>query len=157
VSICQGDVRNTPVELQEIHYPFLIECLKLREDSGGAGEFRGGLGLEMRYRSLGRSTINVNLERTFEPPWGMEGGKPGQGNLALIHSADGTERYVKKETNIGIGTGDTVSFWTAGGGGYGAAARRDPASIRQDLLEGYVSIESVQRDYGAAANEKERA
>ena len=157
VSICQGDVRNTPVELQEIHYPFLIECLKLREDSGGAGEFRGGLGLEMRYRALGKSTINVNLERTFEPPWGMEGGKPGQGNLALIQTAGGEQRYVKKETNIAVAAGDAVSFWTAGGGGYGDPARRDPQSIRKDLTEGYVTAESVARDYGVAVPVKEEA
>jgi N-methylhydantoinase B len=157
VSICQGDVRNTPVELQEIHYPFLIECLQLREDSGGPGEFRGGLGLEMRYRALGKSTINVNLERTFEPPWGMEGGKPGQGNLALIQSASGEQRYVKKETNIAVAAGDAVSFWTAGGGGYGDPVRRDPQSIQKDLAEGYVSAESVARDYGVAVNVKESA
>jgi N-methylhydantoinase B len=85
----------------------------------------------------------------------MEGGHPGQGNLALIHSASGEERYVKKETNIALGAGDTVSFWTAGGGGYGDPARRDRASIRQDLAEGYVSPQRVARDYGIDDHPKE--
>ena len=148
VSICQGDVRNTPVELQEIHYPFLIECLKLREDSGGQGQFRGGLGLETRYRTLGRTTININLERTREPPWGVEGGKSGQENRSLVRCADGSARYVKKETNIALGAGDTVSFWTAGGGGYGDPAKRDREKLQQDLHDGYVSQTSATRDYG---------
>lgn len=148
VSICQGDVRNTPVELQEIHYPFLIECLKLREDSGGQGRFRGGLGLETRYRSLGRSTININIERTREPPWGVEGGRAGQENRAMIRRADGSERHVKKETNIALAAGDTVSFWTAGGGGYGDPATRDRRQIEADLRAGYVTPQSAARDYG---------
>jgi len=148
VSICQGDVRNTPVELQEIHYPFLIECLKLREDSGGQGEFRGGLGLETRYRTLGKSTININLERTTEPPWGVEGGRSGLENRSMLRSAAGTERYVKKETNIPLSAGDTVSFWTAGGGGYGDPSRRDRGKLQQDLRDGYVSQDSAVRDYG---------
>lgn len=157
VSICQGDVRNTPVELQEIHYPFLIECLKLREDSGGAGEFRGGLGLEMRYKSLGKSTVNINIERTVEPPWGVEGGQAGRENQALIRRADGSERYSKKETNITIHAGDSVTFRTAGGGGYGDPAKRDRAQVARDLQDGYVSAEGAARDYGFNPQQEAKA
>jgi N-methylhydantoinase B len=119
VSICQGDVRNTPVELQEIHYPVLVECHQLRADSGGAGKHRGGLGVELRYRALQTSTVNVNMERTYQPPWGLDGGKPGATNKAIIKRTDGSERVVQKETNIPLSAGDTVTFLTAGGGGYG--------------------------------------
>ncbi len=52
MSVCQGDVRNTPIELQEIKYPFIIERQALRPDSGGAGRYRGGLGVELTYRVL---------------------------------------------------------------------------------------------------------
>ncbi len=98
VSICQGDVRNAPVELQEIQYPFLIERFALRQNSGGAGRHRGGLGVELTYRALGKTLTNVNCERTKDPPWGLNGGKPGAVNEAVLvapqgdRRADGTRR-----------------------------------------------------------------
>jgi N-methylhydantoinase B len=151
VSICQGDVRNTPVELQEIRYPFLVECHKLREDSGGAGRQRGGLGVVLRYRSLQKSTVNVNLERIIEPPWGVEGGHDGSSNAASIRRVDGTERSVTKESNIVLAAGDTVTFWTAGGGGYGDPLERLREAVEDDVNKGYVSAEGAVRDYGMTA------
>ena len=148
VSICQGDVRNTPVELQEIHYPFLVEYHRLREDSGGPGRFRGGLGIELQYRSMDKSTVNVMLERILEPPWGIEGGHDGRSNAALLRAASGNERPVTKESNIPLGSGDTVTFRTAGGGGYGAPSERSRELIEEDIRQGYISAEGAAKDYG---------
>jgi N-methylhydantoinase B len=149
VSICQGDVRNTPVELQEIHYPFLIEHHKLREDSGGPGQHRGGLGIELKYRSLEKSTVNVMLERILEPPWGIEGGQNGRSNAATLRTAaSGQERPVTKESNIPLGADDTVVFRTAGGGGYGDPRLRSAAQIEEDLRQGYITPEGAATDYG---------
>ena len=53
VSMCQGDVKNTPIELQELYYPLLYECHAFRTDSGGAGKFRGGNGVEVRAQAAG--------------------------------------------------------------------------------------------------------
>ncbi len=147
VSICQGDVRNTPVELQEIHYPFIVECHKLREDSGGPGRNRGGLGIELKYRSLEKSTVNVMLERIIEPPWGIEGGHDGRSNAALLHNDSG-DRSVTKESNIPLFSGDTIVFRTAGGGGYGDPRERPVAQIEDDLLKGYITQEAAAADYG---------
>jgi len=155
VSICQGDVRNTPVELQEIRYPFLVECHQLREDSGGAGRQRGGLGVVLRYRALQKSTVNVNLERIIEPPWGAEGGNPGASNAAMIRRNDGTERSVTKESNIALAANDTITFWTAGGGGYGEARERARERIEDDLQQGYVTAAGALRDYGVALGQEE--
>jgi N-methylhydantoinase B len=148
VSICQGDVRNTPVELQEIHYPVVIEHHRLREDSGGPGRHRGGLGVELKYRLEEPSTVNINLERIIEPPWGLEGGHSGRSNAAVITRADGTQRSVTKESNIALAPGDTVAFATAGGGGYGEPGQRSPQALQHDLREGYISPQAAQRDYG---------
>ena len=63
VSVCQGDVRNTRVELQEIKYPVLVDRHAFRRDSGGAGRYRGGLGLEVTYRMLQPCKANINGER----------------------------------------------------------------------------------------------
>jgi N-methylhydantoinase B/oxoprolinase/acetone carboxylase alpha subunit len=82
---------------------------KLREDSGGPGQHRGGLGIELKYRSLEKSTVNVMLERILEPPWGIEGGQNGRSNAATLrNAASGDERPVTKESNIPLGADDTV-------------------------------------------------
>ena len=148
VSICQGDVRNTPVELQEIHYPFLVEHHRLRADSGGPGEHRGGLGVEIKYRALEPSTVNVMLERILVPPWGTAGGGSGQSNAALLQTHDATDRAVTKESNIALAPGDAITFSTAGGGGYGPASARDRTAVKEDLQQGYISPQHAEQAYG---------
>ena len=148
VSICQGDVRNVPIEVQETNYPFIVERFSLRPDSGGAGEHRGGLGVEISYRCLQKTQANINLERLVEAPWGVAGGAEGKINRAVITRTDGSERSVTKETAIPLEPGDVVTFYTAGGGGYGEAAKRAPADIERDLHEGLVTPEGAVRDYG---------
>jgi N-methylhydantoinase B len=141
VSVCQGDVRNTPVELQEIKYPVLIETHALRDGSGGAGKYRGGLGVELTYRLLQGCRANINLDRTRDPPWGLHGGKPGAVNECYIQRADGSRTAVQKATEIAIAADDRVTFLTAGGGGYGDPRERDQAAIARDLEAGFVSSE----------------
>jgi len=129
VSICQGDVRSAPVELQEIQYPFLIERFALRQDSGGAGRHRGGLGVELTYRALAKARTNVNCERTKDPPWGLNGGKPGAVNEAVLLRRDGTEQKLLKATSVPMEPGDRLIFRTAGGGGWGDPRLRDGSAI----------------------------
>jgi N-methylhydantoinase B len=139
VSVCQGDVRNTPVELQEIKYPVLIDKQAFRTDSGGAGRYRGGLGLEVSYRMLQNCKANINCERTRDPPWGLHGGGPGAANSAIVRRADGSERVVLKATEIELATGDVVTFFTAGGGGFGNPHERAPEASARDISDGVVS------------------
>jgi N-methylhydantoinase B len=149
VSICQGDVRSAPVELQEIQYPFLIERFALRTDSGGAGRHRGGLGVELTYRALQKAVTNVNCERTKDPPWGLNGGRPGAVNEAVLTRRDGGEQKLLKATGVPMEPGDRLTFRTAGGGGWGDPSARDPLAIADDLAKGYISSEAARRDYGA--------
>ena len=148
VSICQGDVRSAPIELQEIQYPFLIERFALRTDSGGAGRHRGGLGVDLTYRALQPCVANVNCERTKDPPWGLNGGKPGAVNDATLVGADGAERKLKKATGVTMQAGDRLIFSTAGGGGWGDPRTRDRKAVAADVKAGYVSPEAARRDYG---------
>jgi N-methylhydantoinase B len=149
VSVCQGDVRNTPVELQEIKYPVLIDRHAFRSDSGGAGRFRGGLGLEVTYRLLQPCKANINCERTLDPPWGLFGGKSAATNAAIIRRAtDGSEEVVYKATEIEIRAGDTVTFLTAGGGGYGDPHARTREEVARDLAAGIVTPQAASNDYG---------
>ena len=147
VAVCQGDVRNSPVELQEIKYPFLIEQHALREDSGGAGKFRGGLGVNMTYRALTTCRGNINFDRTVTPPWGLHVGKEGAISKAILHRKDGSEETVYKATDVAFEAGDAITFVTAGGGGYGNPIERDTSAIEADIKAGFISDDAAERDY----------
>ncbi|MGE0628791.1 MAG: hydantoinase B/oxoprolinase family protein [Hyphomicrobiaceae bacterium] len=148
VSVCQGDVRNSPVELQEIRYPVIVEEHALREDSGGPGKHRGGLGVRLTYRVLVPCKVTINCERTECPPWGIAGGGEGRPNTACIRSLDGSERVVLKGTEIELKPGDRVTFETAGGGGYGDPLERNRTAVAADVAQCLVSAEDAAASYG---------
>ncbi len=148
VSICQGDVRNTPIELLESRYPLFFERFCLRPDSGGAGRFRGGLGVELSVRSRYPAAVNFNLERTKCAPWGLWGGKPGTVCDARVQKAhDSSWESVTKITRYPIFPESLVVFRTAGGGGWGDPLERDPEAVAADVREGYISAAAA-ADFG---------
>jgi N-methylhydantoinase B len=139
VSMCQGDVQNAPVELQEIYYPVVIERQQLREGSGGAGKFRGGLGIEVSVRVLCDAYTNINVERQRTAPWGLFDGECGEKAKALIkQSPDDPGVWLTKKPNYPLKRGGSVTFYTAGGGGYGAADERPREMIERDERLGYM-------------------
>jgi N-methylhydantoinase B len=142
--------RNNPVEVVESRLPSIrIRRYGLRQDSGGAGRFRGGLGIERVYEFLADGFITFSLERKVTPPWGLWGGKDGAVNGVDITSPDGSTRQVRKATQHPIAKGEIVKIETGGGGGWGEPSARDPEAVRRDVAEGYVSAEAARRDYGA--------
>jgi N-methylhydantoinase B len=148
-TMAHGDTRIIPLELQETYLPVRIEEFSLREDSGGAGEFRGGLGFRKRYRMLAPCGLQTNLDRTKFPPWGVQGGQQGEpGRFMLVEGATGRERPIEKEKGLQLKAGDLVSVETGGGGGYGAPRRRTLERIQRDLDGGYISKSAAERDYG---------
>jgi N-methylhydantoinase B len=144
---CHGDTRMIPIETHETTYPFMIESFALRTDSGGPGQFRGGLGLERRYLMLAPCRISTRFERTVSPPWGINGGGEGQSGHVLIERTDGTTQVALKETLM-LNAGDRVRIRTGGGGGYGDPKRRDRERVRTDVMRGYVSPEAAREVYG---------
>jgi N-methylhydantoinase B len=139
VSICQGDVQNAPVELQELYYPVMIEQHRLREGSGGAGRFRGGLGIEITVRALCDTFVNINVERTLTPPWGLFGGACGEPAKALVkQDARDPGCWVTKRPNYPLKKDGSVTYFTAGGGGYGSPAQRPQELIERDRRFAYV-------------------
>jgi N-methylhydantoinase B len=154
VSICQGDVRNVPLELQEAYYPILFERMELRPDSGGAGQHRGGLGLELRVRALQDMFANRSMERVGCPPWGLRGGHDGARPHNVVERANGEREEISKGMNRHpLAAGDVITMLTAGGGGWGDPAERNPAEVWADLERGYVTPEQAQADYGAVASD----
>jgi N-methylhydantoinase B len=141
--------RNNPVEVVESRIPSIrILRYGLRTDSGGAGRYRGGLGLERVYEFLSPAFITFSLERKVTPPWGLCGGDDGAVNGVEITAPDGTVRQVRKATQHPIAAGERVRIMTGGGGGFGPPSGRDPEAVRRDVLEGYVSPDAALRDYG---------
>jgi N-methylhydantoinase B len=156
--MAHGDTRIIPLELQEALLPICIEEFALREDSAGAGTFRGGLGYRKVYRILAPCMLQTNLDRTKFPPLGVQGGGPAEpGRFTLIDAASGELQFVGKENGRSLKPGDLVSIETGGGGGYGPPARRALAAIQRDLDAGYVSPASAERDYGVAVGSDGKA
>jgi N-methylhydantoinase B len=146
-TMCHGDTRLIPIEVQEANYPFLIESFGLRQDSGGPGRFRGGLGLERRYLMLAPCRMKSRFERTLSPPWGIHQGHDAKPAHVSIERPDGTTQTALKETTM-LEAGTRVIIQTGGGGGYGDPRRRDRERIRTDVTRGYVSAEAARTVYG---------
>ena len=144
---CHGDTRLIPIEVQEASYPFLIESFSLRPDSGGPGQFRGGLGLERRYLMLAPCRMKTRFERTICPAWGINQGHDGKPGHVLIERTDGTTQVALKESTM-LSAGDRVLIQTGGGGGYGDPRQRDRDRVRTDTVRGYVSAEAAREIYG---------
>jgi N-methylhydantoinase B len=148
-TMAHGDTRIIPLELQETYLPLRIEEFSLRQDSGGAGKFRGGLGFRKSYRMLAECGLQTNLDRTKFPPWGVQGGKEAQpGRFTVVEGATGAERAIEKEKGFRLAAGDLVCVETGGGGGYGPPRERALDLIQRDLDAGYVSVEAAEQDYG---------
>lgn len=146
-SMAHGDTLEVPVELQESSHPYLIEYVRLRADSGGAGCFRGGLGLEKAYRMKVAGRLTTSIERTACPPWGLDGGQPGAtGRVEVVRSDGSQQTLLKGETTLAVG--DRVLVFTAGGGGFGDPATRDDRAVADDVLQGYVSPDLASQRYG---------
>jgi len=151
VSVCQGDVRNAPIETIELKTPVLVEQRALRQDSGGAGKFRGGLGMTTQMRNLleGRWSMS-NAGRRLDPPWGLWGGKAGAASENLVRAPGEPEFHLEDASRRLSPPGTSVMARTAGGGGWGDPFERDPARVLDDVLEGYVSLAAARDDYGVA-------
>ena len=140
--------RNNPVEVVESRLGSIrILRYGLRRDSGGPGQYRGGLGIERVYEFLSPAFITFSLERKATPPWGLRGGLEGAVNGVEITSPDASVRHVRKATQHPIAKGEIVHIMTGGGGGWGPPSARDREAIRRDIREGYISAAAARRDY----------
>jgi len=141
-----------PIEAVEQLYPVRIERTSLREDSGGPGRWRGGLGLtrEVRIQVAG-SRLSVLAEKAVLPPFGVCGGAAGATNRFWVRRGD---RPIQpsplpgKVSGFPLEPGDVLLMESSGGGGFGDPLERDPSRVAADLAEGYVTPAGAERDYG---------
>jgi N-methylhydantoinase B len=147
-----GDIRVPPVEVLEHKHPVLLERYELRQDSGGIGRWRGGLGVIRDYRCTGTIHLLAAYDRSITPPFGLFGGGDAMHSLVVIKRANGQEESFMKCTGLELAAGDVMSFRTAGGGGYGEPQQREPERVASDVVDGYISSAAAERDYGCVVD-----
>jgi N-methylhydantoinase B len=141
-------VAGVPAEVVESLSPVVMKRRELRPNSGGAGTWRGGLGqlTEFTRRGEGRWSVSSIADRTKYPAPGLLGGQAGAaGEVAL---GDGTRLHAK--SLVDLGAGDTVHVNLPGGGGYGDPLQRDAQRVLWDVIEGYITPEAAEKNYGVA-------
>lgn len=145
--IAESATRFTPVEVWETRNPWLVEQMALAQDSGGAGQWRGGPGIDFTFRMLSDTYATTVFERSEFPPWGLAGGEEGRANLCELNISGQPLDNISKATGVLIPAGERLEFRTGGGGGYGKPADRDPAAVAEDIADGYISAEFAGRHY----------
>ena len=152
VCLNDGDTHNSPVEHAEAKLPILIEKLALRNDSGGAGCFRGGLGVEQTIQARSPLTINLQIDRVHCAPWGLAEGLAGFGNSVTLRigGAEAAPLPNAKVLTQHLKDGDAFTVLSGGGGGFGAPWKRDPDSVARDVVQEYVSPKAARDLYGVA-------
>jgi len=153
-----GNCANTPTEVFETRFPWIVEEYALRQDSAGAGEHRGGFSISKTMLATGSVMISQMTNKHKRRAWGLKGGKEGLPGATLYLPANGnrwqtiSDAFGKispsKYSNVPIKPGERVSVKAPGGGGYGDPKKRDKRLIVDDVLDGFISKKAAKSDYG---------
>ncbi len=160
-----GNCMNMPAETAELLFPIEYESFELRQDSAGAGKFRGGLGAVFKVRFLCDAELSMETSRTKEGTPGANGGGRSAVQRSQKIGADGSRTVIGGINGDGEWTnpllaaypfdyGDQFMFESTGGGGWGAAFERPAEMVLDDVLEEYVSIEAAREQYGVVIDAK---
>ncbi|MBL8669692.1 MAG: hydantoinase B/oxoprolinase family protein [Alphaproteobacteria bacterium] len=145
---------NLPIEAIEMEYPLQVVRYGLVEDSGGAGTWRGGMGLRREVKPVGHAcTFNGAGERFTHQPWGIFGGEPGASGRFLLRTGNGAEQPLdNKPAGVSIAPSDSVVVETPGAGGYGPPSGRSAEALAADARGGKFSAAYRRRYYGSATS-----
>ncbi|MGA2461085.1 MAG: hydantoinase B/oxoprolinase family protein [Candidatus Bathyarchaeia archaeon] len=133
VQVNMTNTLNTPIEVMEHYYPVMFRAYRIRDGSGGAGKWRGGLGIERSFTTRARIEVTVLGDRCKIQPYGLNGGLAGKSSEYSVARANDEEvKLDSKDTTI-LEAGDTLTMRTAGGGGFGQPHDRDPSLVRSDI------------------------
>jgi N-methylhydantoinase B len=150
VSIFPANGANTPVEIFESDTPLIVEKRELLTDSAGAGKLKGGLGRRVvfripddKYAPMPPVNLGIQSGRYRYPPEGLFGGKQGAKAQFLVSGMPGNPFGLTR-----MKPGDVMIMDAAGGGGFGDPLERDPETVQEDVIQGYVSVEKAREDYG---------
>ena len=162
-----SNVYHVPIEVAEAEFPVRYKRMGLWTDSGGAGQWRGGLGFAAEIAWLeGDAVLSIRHERHKFQPWGLNGGQSSPVCRIQLHHDDGSSEQVPAKIVQPIRQSDTFCYWSTGGGGHGLPISRPVETVVEDVLDGRVSVEAASGVYGVvfkdgildpAATEKSRA
>lgn len=139
---------NLPVESIEQEYPLRVEEYGFVEDSGGAGQFRGGMGLRRVLTPVDHECVfNGAGERFRYQPWGLFGGEAGGSGRFMLEDADGTRRLADKPNEVEVKLGTKITVETPGAGGYGKPSDRAPEAVERDKNSGKFSTDYINKNY----------
>ena len=150
VDTLYANTRNNPIEDIETHLPLRVERYELREDPGGAGQWRGGLGSVREFRLLSDGGASVEGEGHRFKPWGLFGGRDGATARLTLRRADTGEVIAlpSKVPHMATREGDVFICEGPAGGGYGDPFKRPAVSVRADFLDGLMSRATAELEYG---------
>lgn len=154
-----GNCMNMPAETAELLFPIAYEAFELRQDSGGPGRYRGGLGAIFKVRYLAEGALSMETARTLEGSPGVAGGQHSDVQRQTKIHTDGHQEVIGGLDADGgwknpllcahpFKYGETFMFESTGGGGYGMALERDAAQVLEDVLDEYVSVAAARERYG---------
>lgn len=144
---------NIPVEVAEAEYPILVERYGLVPDSGGAGQFRGGMAIERAWSvRSGPASLVIRSDRAISAPFGVHGGGSGANSQNLLGGRDAGPRPLPPMISTSIGPGEVFIHRTAAGGGWGDPLDRDPQRVAVDVQRQLVSVDAARAVYGVVVD-----
>lgn len=150
VHVHMTNTSNLPVESMELEFPVIVERYELIEDSGGAGEYRGGMGILRDFRLYGEDmAVALRSARQKFPAKGINGGRHGSLGAFILNPGTPQEKRLPSTSSATpLRKGDLLRIMTPGGGGMGDPAHRRPEAIRSDYLQGKISSTAIKNEYG---------
>lgn len=142
---------NLPIEALELEYPLLVDRYEVITDSGGAGQYRGGLGVRRDIRILSaEAEFSAHADRQTFPPKGFNGGRDGSPGRFVLRPGTAEEQILPggRVSGIKLRAGDVVRIESPGSGGFGPPDKRDPERLRDDIAQRRVSAHAAADQYG---------
>src|SRR3954470_9667054 len=149
ITVNQSNAMIAPIEIIESEFPTRILRFELIENSGGAGRYRGGLGIRREYLNLEDARFSIRSMKHVIPPNGCAGGNTGRpGDIWINPDGKDAKRLPTRYADYPLKEGDIFRLDTPGGGGHGNPLAREPERVLTDVREGFVTPEVAERDYG---------
>jgi N-methylhydantoinase B len=150
------NTRNNPIEELDQRFPMRCERYELRSEPAAPGRWRGGIGIVRDNRFLVDGIYSSEGDRHFEPPSGLFGGSNGKvGAVTRNPQRDGEESFPAKVTGIPCAAGDVIRIEAPNGAGYGDPFERDPAQVREDVLDDFTTVELAREAYGVVFGDEQ--
>lgn len=144
--------QNFPVEFIEREHALRVERYGINPDSGGPGRYRGGAGVVRDIRVKGHGAVlSTRMDNIRFPCWGVAGGRAGRTGAFILNPGLPNEQLLPPiGDDLSLVEGDLLRVTTVGGGGWGDPCLREPERVRQDVSEGFVTVQGARDDYGVA-------